>query len=121
MAPSVVRWQIVTPQPEQSATFYRGLFGWAVSRDNALGYREVHCGGERGIDGGVWPAPPGQPGFVQLFVEVPDVDAYVTRATALGARVLVPRSQLPDGDVMAVLADPTGLPVGLCSLRPRPV
>lgn len=119
MSPSVVRWQIVTPQAEQSAAFYRQLFGWAVTQDNALGYREVKSGSPGGIDGGIWPAPPGGKGFVQLFVEVPDIDACISKATQLGAAVVVPRSELPDGDAMAILADPTGVSVGLCTLRRR--
>lgn len=110
---NVVRWQIVTPDPEASASFYRKLFQWPVRSDNALGYREVDSGG---IGGGVWPAPPGAPSFVQLFMEVPDVDASLAAAVSLGATILVPRSVLPGGDVMAVLRDPQGIPFALCSL-----
>jgi hypothetical protein len=119
MCPTVVRWQIVTPDAERSAAFYTRLFGWTERKDNALGYRELGSGSTRGIDGGIWPAPPGEKGFVQLFVEVPDIDACISKAKRLGASVLVPRSELPDGDSMAVLADPVGMPVGLCTLRRR--
>ena len=117
MNPAVVRWQIVTPQAEESAEFYKKLFGWTVNRDNSLGFRELKTGSERGIDGGVWPAPPGAPSFVQLFIEVEDVDASIVAAAALGATTIVPRSMLPDGDEMAVLRDPTGVTFGLCRLR----
>jgi predicted enzyme related to lactoylglutathione lyase len=118
MTAPVARRQIVTPQAQQAADFYRGLFGWTVKQDNALGYREV-AAGKPGPDGGIWPAPPGAKGFVQLFVEVPDIDACIARATHLGGTVVVPRSELPDGDAMAVLSDPTGISVGLCTLRRR--
>lgn len=117
MNPAVVRWQIVTPNAEQSAQFYKQLFGWRVNQDNSLGFRELRSASERGIDGGVWPAPPGAPSFVQLFIEVPDVDASIAAAEALGAEIIVPKSVLPDGDEMAVLRDPTGIPFGLCLLR----
>jgi predicted enzyme related to lactoylglutathione lyase len=40
----VVRWQIVTPEPERAATFYHKLFGWELSTANAMGYRELHSG-----------------------------------------------------------------------------
>jgi predicted enzyme related to lactoylglutathione lyase len=66
-----------------------------------------------GTPGGVWPAPPGAPAFLQLFVGVPDVGAAVAKAQALGAKVVIPVTTLPDGDVMAVLADPGGLTFGL--------
>jgi hypothetical protein len=117
MSCPVVRWQILSPKPEQSATFYERLFDWVVTRDNPLGYREVRSGATGGIEGGIWPAPPDQRGFVQLFVEVPDVEASLRKAIGLGATVLVPRSVLPDGDEMAVILDPTGMSVGLCTLR----
>ena len=119
MGAPVVRWQIVSPRPDACADFYRLLFGWTVTQNNALGYRELESGNDRGIDGGVWPAPPEQPGFVQLFVEVPDIDACIAKATGLGASVIVPKSVLPDGDAMAVLLDPTGLSVAICTLRPN--
>jgi predicted enzyme related to lactoylglutathione lyase len=115
----VVRWQIISPEPDQSAGFYQKLFAWKLSQANALGYRELLSGNDVGIDGGVWPAPPGVKGFVQLFVEVPDLDACIARATGLGAQILIPNSVLPDGDTMAVLLDPTGLSFGVCQLKPK--
>jgi hypothetical protein len=115
----VVQWQVVSPQPQAAAEFYKKLFGWSVGQDNAMGYREVKTGAGRGIDGGIWPAPPGQNGFVQLFVEVPDIDACLAEAAKLGAKVVVSKSVLPDGDAMAVLVDPTGLALGVCTLKPR--
>jgi predicted enzyme related to lactoylglutathione lyase len=112
MSAPVVQWQMVTPKPEEAARFYGGLFGWKITNANALGYREV-AAGEGGIPGGFWPAPPQAPGFVQLFIQVRDVDETLARATELGARVIVPATTLPDGDTMAVLADPLGVTFGL--------
>jgi hypothetical protein len=117
---TVTRWQLISPEPEAAASFYQRLFGWTVTQGNHLGYREVKSGGTRGIDGGIWPAPAGQPGFVQLFVEVPDLDLCLESAVRLGAKVLVPRTVLPDGDAMAILLDPTGVSLGVCTLAPRP-
>ena len=112
MGQPVVRWQIISANPESTVAFYRELFGGKDKRDNALGYREVNTG-SNGINGGVWPGPPDVQPFVQLFVEVPDVDKHIERATKRGAQVLVPASALPDGDTMAVLRDPAGLPFAI--------
>jgi predicted enzyme related to lactoylglutathione lyase len=112
----VVRWQILSPDPDATARFYRALFGWRVSQDNALGYREV-AAADGGVGGGIWPTPAGVPPFVQLFTAVPDVAACVAEAERLGATVLVPPSALPDGDVMAVLKDPSGLAFAVCTLK----
>jgi hypothetical protein len=73
--------------------------------------------GPDGIHGGMWPSPPNERPFVQRFVAVPDVAACVAQASALGATVVIPPSMLPDGDAMAVIATPSGLSIGLCTLR----
>lgn len=112
MSSPVVEWQIIAPQPEQVVSFYRAVFGWQSSTQNALGYRRVDTGAG-GTPGGVWPAPPGQAAFVQLFIRVDDVSQAVARAVEHGASVVVPRSVLPDGAIMAVLHDPAGIPFGL--------
>lgn len=113
MGNPVVRWQIVAGDAAAVSSFYSKLFGWSVDAKNSLGYRELRSGDERGIDGGVWPAPAPGPAMVQLFVEVDDVQAHLGRAIALGAKVLVPRTELPDGDVMALFVDVAGLSCGL--------
>lgn len=109
----VVKWQIVAGDAGAVAAFYKKLFGWTVDAGNALGYRELRSGEARGIDGGVWPSPAPGHATVQLFIEVDDVAGQLDRAVALGAKVLVPRTVLPDGDVMALLVDPAGLPFGI--------
>jgi predicted enzyme related to lactoylglutathione lyase len=115
----VIRWQIVSPEPDKAANFYQKLFDWKLSKANAMGYRELKTGtlSSSPVDGGVWPAPPGQGALVQLFFEVSDVDAHIEKATRLGAKLVVPKSVLPDGDTMAVLLDPTGLSFGVCTLK----
>ena len=107
---AVVKWQIVARDPDAVASFYSKLFGWNVRTDNALGFRVVESGG---IEGGVWPSPPEGHNLVQLFIEVEDIDATISSATAGGAQVLFPRQHLPDGDAMAILLDPAGLSFGL--------
>lgn len=109
----VVRWQIVSPQPEAVRDFYCRLFGWSSTRDNLLQAEQIDTGSERGIPGGVWPAPPQAPSFVQLFIEVDDCRACADQAGALGATVLIPPQTLPDGDTMAILRDPCGMTFGI--------
>jgi predicted enzyme related to lactoylglutathione lyase len=118
MGNPVIQWQIVTKAPDQSAKFYGALFEWETNRDNLLGYQIVDTGSELGISGGIWPAPPETPPFVQLFIQVDNCETYVERAKELGARVIVPAQVLPDGDQMAILHDPQGLSFGIVSRSP---
>ena len=117
MGSPVVQWQIVAKDPDAVTRFYSALFGWQVHTRNALGYRVVETGNARGINGGVWPSPPEGHNLVQLFVEVDDVDAAVTKATSLGGTVIVPSTELPDGDALAIVLDPAGLSFGV--YRPK--
>lgn len=113
MGQPVVTWQVISKNPERHSAFYEKLFGWTSNSNNALGYRMIDTGSERGINGGFWPAPPQASSFVQLFVEVEDMAASVQQASKLGAKVLIPPQKLPDGDEMAILHDPEGLSFGM--------
>jgi len=112
MSCPVVQWQIVTRNAEAAAAFYRDAFGWKITTGNALGYRQVDTGAG-GMKGGLWPSPPDSPSLVQLFIAVPDVERAVGDATRLGAKIIVPTTTLPDGDVMAILLDPAGISFGI--------
>lgn len=112
MGAPVLQWQLVATDPDQLVKFYSDLFGWKVTAKNALGYRQVETG-DSSINGGIWPSPADGHSFVQLFVGVPNVEQWVAKATELGARIVVPPTTLPDGDTMAVLADPCGVTFGV--------
>ena len=119
MGDPVVQWQIVAKDPDAVARFYSSVFGWKVRTDNALGYRSLSTDSGRGIDGGVWPSPPEGHNLVQLFIEVADIDASIAKAVAHGAKVLVPKSVLPDGDALAIVLDPAGLSFGVYTPAPK--
>lgn len=110
MGKPVMRWQILAKDPEKAAQFYTNLFDWTANDDNALGYRMIDTGSGRGIQGGIWPSPPEGNSFVQLYIEVDDVQGTVERAAGSGASVIVPPQKLPDGDEMAIVLDPEGIP-----------
>ena len=74
---------------------------------------DLTCAVVSGVPGGIWPLPPDAPAMVQLFVGVPDVAAAVAQAQELGGQVIVPPQVLPDGDEMAILVDPDGVPFGV--------
>jgi predicted enzyme related to lactoylglutathione lyase len=109
MANPVAQFQILSKTPDETARFYSALFGWSIDANNPLGYRRIDTGSQDGIQGGIWPAPPQAPNFVQLFIAVDDVKSSVKKAQDLGAKLLIPPTMLPEGDEMAVLHDPHGI------------
>ena len=118
MGQPVMQWQILARDPDALSAFYGKLFGWRVNANNAMGYRTVDTGSDRGIQGGVWPIGPteGHP-LVQLFVEVDDVAASVLQVEKLGGQVVIPPQTLPDGDQLAIVLDTEGLSFGLLQRR----
>jgi uncharacterized protein len=109
MSNPVLQFQILSKNPDETAKFYSDLFDWKVDASNPVGYRQINTGSNEGIHGGIWPAPPQAPNFVQLFVGVEDVKAFVKKAQDLGAQQIIPPTTLPEGDEMAVLLDPQGI------------
>ena len=119
MGRPVMQWQILAKDPNRLAGFYGDLFAWKVSADNPLNYRMVDTGSPQGISGGIWPAGPEGHSFVQLFVDVDDVERYVARVVELGGTTIFPRQVLPGGDEMAIVRDPEGIPFGLVKTAKR--
>ena len=117
MGQPVTNFQILARNPDRAARFYNELFGWSVDNNNAMGYRVIQTGSPAGIQGGIWPAPPEGQAMVQLFVQVDDVAAAVTKASEAGGKVIIQPQSLPDGDQMAVILDPEGIPFGLVRTR----
>lgn len=109
MGNPVMQFQIISKSPEETSAFYAGLSGWRIDANNPMGYRQINTGSEAGIQGGIWPAPPQAPNFVQLFMAVDDVKATLAKAEQMGAKTLVQPTMLPEGDEMAVLHDPPGM------------
>jgi predicted enzyme related to lactoylglutathione lyase len=119
MGQPVMQWQILSNDPEKMTEFYSQLFGWRMDADNAMGYRVIDTQSEHGINGGIWPAPPEGHASVMLYVEVDNMADYVAKASKMGAGIVIPPQKLPDGDEMAVISDPEGIPIGLMkSKRP---
>jgi uncharacterized protein len=109
----VMHFQMISKDPDASTSFYSKLFGWSVQPPDPMGFRMLSTGSDKGIDGGIWPAPANIPPFIQRFIAADDVAASVAEAVALGATVEVHPVVLPDGGEVAVLHDPLGMPFGL--------
>ena len=113
----VVRFEVMGQDADRLRRFYRDLLGWQFQQTPALPYTSVRRDeGAPGIPGAIGQTGPGHPNWMLFYSEVPDLDAAITRARALGSRVLMPPVRL-DGRTIAVVSDPEGHPVGLCAAR----
>lgn len=119
-----VTWnELMTDDLEAAWAFYSDTFGWNKVLDMDMGpagpYR-IFRSGEAWSLGGMMKKPgpeagcdEAMPSAWSFYFRVPDLDAAVARAVELGGRLLNGPMEVPDGDRVAVLADPQGAVFGL--------
>ena len=104
--PGLLSWNdLLTPDVEASAAFYRELFGWTIEPIPGAGgqYWSIANGGDS--NGGMMPLPPGGHPAWNLYFGVEDAEAAIARAGELGAQVVMGPMDVPGGR-FAVLRDP---------------
>jgi uncharacterized protein len=107
----VVHFEVRSPDPDATRSFFGQLFGWTYSDGGTPGYTYVGTGVAGAVPGGISPLQGGAP-LVTFFVGVDDVAATLEAAAALGGRVIQPATSVP-GVTFGLLADPHGQVVGL--------
>lgn len=98
--PRVVHFEIHADEPTRAAAFYDQLFGWQSEKFGDNDYWIITTGvpNEPGIDGAMLKRRGGSGDKVISFVctiDVDDIDRYTTRAGELGAKQVVPKSEVP--------------------------
>jgi predicted enzyme related to lactoylglutathione lyase len=96
--------------------FYGDLFGWTFEVIPHVDYGVAKTGDPRGIAGGIGPVYPGMKPWVTFYTETPDVAASLSKAQALGGKVVMPRTELPDV-TLGIFEDPEGHTLGLVEAR----
>ena len=112
MAQPVVWFEVMGQNADNMKKFYGDMFDWNLDLNNPMKYGMLDKQGEGTIPGGVGVNDAG-PGWSTFYVKVDAIDDSLAKAEQLGARVLLPKMQTPDGGHIAVFADPEGHPVGL--------
>jgi predicted enzyme related to lactoylglutathione lyase len=110
MGKPVVHWEIVGKDGKKLQQFYAGLFDWKVDVNNPYDYGLVDTGGG-GINGGIGPNQDGP--TVRVYIQVDDLQEYLDKAERLGAKTLMPPTEIPGAVTMAMFQDPEGNQVGL--------
>ena len=120
MGHPVTHFEVIGKDGPKLRSFYSDLFGWQIDADNPANYGAVQREGNLnadgvGIGGGIGPGPtPDYAGHVTFYVEVPDVEATLTRAESLGGtRVFGPAEVPGTGVVLGQFTDPEGHLIGL--------
>lgn len=123
---------LATPDPERATAFYGSLFGWQADAMDFDGFTATMWrlpgfkGGEPGqpvpadVVGVMLPQDSGDPPpHWSIDFWVTDADTTTTKATTLGAKVLVPPFDSPTGRT-GILADPQGATFSLSTAPTGP-
>jgi predicted enzyme related to lactoylglutathione lyase len=113
MGAPVVHWEVRARDTGKLHEFYRSLFGWSIDSNNPHNYGLVDTGVKMGINGGIAPAEDRVPPGPTFYVQVEDVQAYLSKAESLGGRVLMPVTEVPNMVTMATFSDPEGNVIGI--------
>lgn len=100
--------ELMTPDVPRALAFYARVFGYRHDTLDSGPQREYHLlkQGER-MRGGVMPSPmPDTPPLWVPYVAVADCDATAAQVPALGGRLIVPPTDIPQVGRFAVLLDP---------------
>jgi uncharacterized protein len=113
MGHPVVHFEIRSPDPDATRSFYGKLFGWSYPDGGFPGYTYIDSGVDGAVPGGISPLQGGE-ALVTFFVGVEDVAATLEAATAQGGRIVQPATSVP-GVTFGLFADPHGQVVGVAS------
>jgi predicted enzyme related to lactoylglutathione lyase len=118
MGQPVVHFEVVGKDGEKLRSYYSELFGWQIDANNPMSYGIVQRDGNAnaegvGIGGGVGQGPEGYDGHVTFYVEVPDVEAALSKAESLGGTRVMGPEKIMDGIELGQFQDLEGHLIGL--------
>ena len=105
--PGALTWNdLISPDVEASAAFYRALFGWEISEMEGSGGQYWSITNDGRLNGGMMPMPEGGHPAWNLYFACEDVDATIARAGELGGETVMGPMDVPNGSRFAILRDP---------------
>ncbi len=113
MGAPVVHFELNAGVAKKAQEFYASVFEWKVDASNPMAYGLIDTGVKMGINGGIGQAQGSVPAGPVFYVQVEDLQACLSKAEGLGARTVVPPTDIPGMVTFAMFADPEGHMIGL--------
>lgn len=104
--------ELMVDDPKPLFPFYGELFGWKVGEPMAINggeYYSIEICGE--MVGGFMKRPPSIPKAPPVwmpYVAVTSVDDFSAKATNLGAKLIMEKTEIPETGYFSLIEDPTG-------------
>jgi predicted enzyme related to lactoylglutathione lyase len=111
----IIHFEIPADQPGALTKFYGDLFGWKFQKADLPGPEYWLCDtgpDGPGINGAVMQRQHPQQPWMN-YVGVANIDAVIAQATAIGAKVALPKQPVPGVGAFAAIIDPQGNICGL--------
>lgn len=111
----IVHFEIPAHEPEKLTKFYSDLFGWKFQKASLPGPEYWLCDtglDVPGINGAVMQRQHPQQPWTN-YADVASIDTAIAKATALGAKVALPKMPVPGVGAVAAIMDPQGNICGL--------
>jgi predicted enzyme related to lactoylglutathione lyase len=106
--PGALTWNdLLTPDVQASAEFYRGLFGWDITEIEGSGGQYWSIANDGRLNGGIMPLPEGGHPAWNLYIASEDLDATQAKAAELGAETVMGPIDVPNGTRFVILRDPS--------------
>ena len=107
---------LMSPDTTRAIAFYKAVVGWGAQEfASDASYTMWTAGGSP--NGGIMTLTEeakamGAPPHWLAYVGVRDLTAFIAKATALGGKILVPPTEVPDAGAFSVIQDPQGAVFG---------
>jgi predicted enzyme related to lactoylglutathione lyase len=112
MANPVVHFEVIGKDGPKLQKYYADLFGWEIDASNPMNYGLIADSGN-GVGGGVAAGPEGYEGHVTFYVQVPDIEAALTKAESLGGKRIFGPETIMENVTLGQFTDPEGHVIGL--------
>src|SRR5207302_3480878 len=114
MGQPIAHLEIMGKDAPRLQKFYAKLFNWKVGEPSGpeFGFYAQVAGDSSGLPVGIGQEPSGST-RTTAYVQVPDLQATLDQAIALGGKVVVPPTEIPGVVTFAQLSDPEGNLIGL--------
>lgn len=112
MPNSLSHFELMTADPAKCRAFYEAVFDWQFDEGSMPGYTLVQTGSDP--TGAVFRKPDQAPGAcMNVYFQTDDIEGTLAKAKEQGAKVLVPKTEIPGAGHFAMFADPEGITIGL--------
>ena len=111
MGRPVVHFEIGCRDRAKTVSFYRELLGWEIQQDGPAAMVDTQS--PTGIQGHISALGHEPHNYVLVYAQVDDLDATVKEAERLGAKMMIPPTEVPGMGHFAWIHDPEGTLFGL--------